>query len=133
MTIEDRYRLALERIVGLEHDESCTTKMCPLYECGCYEKGPHDLAQMALDGVDWAPSPRKTRALQHFVDSDVDDPDHPFWRRRRLILAILTRLDENAFAGKSLLAHSLEDFAVASATEAELNEFQRLDALEASS
>lgn len=125
MSNEDRYRLALERIVNLEHDEGCTTKCCPLFECGCYEKSPHELAQMALEGIDWTPSARKDRALTEFAIPD-DADEHPFWQLRRFRLGILSRLDENAFTGRSLCSRHLDELVVEVATHAELTELRRL-------
>lgn len=122
-----RLRKALERIAGLGHDEGCGLESVPLLECGCYEKGPFELARMALDGVDWEPRPRRERATAELTDGD-DVPDEPFWRCRKLLRDALSRLDEAAFAGRSLAHHDVVGMAVEAATETELAELRRLAA-----
>jgi hypothetical protein len=58
MTIEERYRLAveaLEKIAKFGHTEECTSS-APVHECGCYEKNEKELAQEALDKLDGEPA-----------------------------------------------------------------------------
>lgn len=129
MTSEERYRQALERIANLTHDEGCTSN-CPLYECCCYEKGSRELALMALEGIDWEPASRKSRALEEFCWAavlDIEEASDPSWQRLYLVREILLRLDESVFAGASLHQHRLILLARQHATPEEGAELDRLD------
>lgn len=123
---EARYKLALERIVDLGHDVACSGN-APLSECGCFEKSPLELAKMALDGIDWEPAPRKTRALEHFVIPEGAD-EHPFWDAYRLAHTALSRLSEEDFASQPLDYGAIESLAVKCMTDDERKQLAEISA-----
>jgi len=121
-----RLRKALERVASLSHDVGCRRREVPLFECGCFEKSPRELAEMALDGVDWEPAARKARALLHLdVPEDVL-VDSPYWQATRLLRDSVDRLPEAAFDDVSLDLYDVLRLAAAGATPAERAKLRQL-------
>lgn len=123
-----RYKLALERIVGLQHDAACSGS-APLYECGCYEASPSDLARAALDGVDWEPSSRKARALALYDVMDMNESD-PYAQLTATFRRALERADESEFEKTPLYSWEIGRVATRHMTEAERADVERLSRYE---